>query len=544
MWGQVAERYTAEQIDSFYADGTWTSDTLFDVVAAQADARPDVACFRDSTSQLTYSELRDRALDVAQGLTRLGVRRGDAVAVQLPNWSDFAPIVVGIARLGAVLVPVMPIFRRDECLHFLSTTRARVVFTAGRYKSFDHEAMHVSLKGDVPSLEHVVVVRDTAAAGAITLDELTAGPAVDLPPAAEADDPFACVFTSGTTSLPRGAVHTFNSMSAGARLLGRGWAYTSDDVQFGPSPVTHTTGLVTSVLLPFVHGASSYVMEAWEPFEGLRQIEKHRCTAAVTATTFLQMLIDAYDPQQHDASSLRFWCAAGSPIPASAVTAAREAVDGLQVLSLYGRTENITTTMCTLDDDPQRSLTSDGRALPGQEVKIVDFDGNEVTRGTEGDIAYRGAMNCLEYIGQPIETADMVMADGFSRSGDLGVMDACGYVRVTGRLKDIVIRGGLNISVRQVEDALSAHSSIQSVAVVGMPDPRLGERVCAYVMLKADAAPLTVDDLKTYLLNLDMAIQKVPERVEIVGEMPTTPTGKIQKHVLRADIASKLEAAS
>jgi cyclohexanecarboxylate-CoA ligase len=320
------------------------------------------------------------------------------------------------------------------------------------------------------------------------------------------------------------------------------WRYTADDIQFGPSPVTHTTGLVTSVLMPLIHGAGTHLMEIWEPLAGLERIAKFHCTASVTATTFLQSMLRVYDPDRHDASSLRFWTSAGAPIPGSFVEEARKAFPGMQVLSLYGRSENLVTTTCTVDDPPERSVTSDGKAAPGQEVRIVDSGGHEVPRGTEGDIAYRGAMNLLEYIGQPEATAEMFTADGFSKSGDLGVMDDDGYVRVTGRIKDIVIRGGLNISVRQVEDMLSAHPAVNAVAAVGMPDEVLGERVCCYLVPAPGAEPLTVEQIKEYLLAAGLAIQKVPERVEVISVLPVTATGKVQKNLLREDIARKLRA--
>jgi cyclohexanecarboxylate-CoA ligase len=282
-------------------------------------------------------------------------------------------------------------------------------------------------------------------------------------------------------------------------------------------------------------------METWEPREGLERIAKFHCTAAVTATAFLQTMLRVYDPDQHDASSLRFWTSAGAPIPGSFVQAARSAFPGMQVISLYGRSENLVTTTCTVDDPPERSVTSDGRAAPGQEVRVVGPDGTELPRGQEGDIAYRGAMNLLEYISQPEATAEMFTADGFSKSGDLGVMDADGYVRVTGRVKDIVIRGGLNISVRQVEDLLSAHPAVNAVAAVGMPDEVLGERVCCYLAPVPGAEPLTVGQIKDYLLGQGLAVQKVPERVEIVDALPMTATGKVQKNLLRQDIAGKLQ---
>jgi cyclohexanecarboxylate-CoA ligase len=351
------------------------------------------------------------------------------------------------------------------------------------------------------------------------------------------------VYSSGTTSRPKGCIHTFNTMACGSRLLAEAFGYTADDVQFGPSPITHTTGLVTSVFLPLMHGAGSHLMAAWEPRAGVEHIRRFGCTAAVTATTFLQMLMDVYDPAEHDAGSMRLWVAAGAPISGSVVERARRLLPDCRVLSLYGRSENLTTTTCTVDDDPARSVTSDGRALPGSSVRIVDELGAEVPRGTEGDIAYRGPTHMLGYLGNPAETAALYTPEGYSRSGDLGVMDADGYVRVTGRLKDIVIRGGMNISVRQVEDLLTGHPGVAAVAVVGMPDERLGERLCCYLVPQPGHETITLEDVKAYLLAQELAIQKVPERLEVVDELPMTATGKIQKHVLRADIAGKLKVA-
>jgi acyl-CoA synthetase (AMP-forming)/AMP-acid ligase II len=289
-----------------------------------------------------------------------------------------------------------------------------------------------------------------------------------------------------------------------------------------------------------MQGASVHLMEAWEPRAGLADIAKFHTTASVTATAFLQMLMDAYDPDQHDPGSMRLWVAAGSPIPEAFVRRARQVLPNMKVLSLYGRTENVTTTTCTVDDDPERSVTSDGKALAGSSVKIVDEAGTEVPRGEPGDIAYRGPMHMLEYINNPEATAELFTPDGYSRSGDLGVMDADGYVRVTGRLKDIVIRGGLNISVRQVEDLLIAHPAIRAAAAVGMPDERLGERVCCYAVVNPGHESLGLTEVRDYLLEQGLAIQKAPERLEIVPELPMTATGKIQKHILRADIAAKI----
>jgi non-ribosomal peptide synthetase component E (peptide arylation enzyme) len=251
----------------------------------------------------------------------------------------------------------------------------------------------------------------------------------------------------------------------------------------------------------------------------------------------------AHDPEQHDASSLRIWVCAGSPIPGEIVRRSREKFAGCQVLSLYGRSENLLTTMCTVQDPPERSSTSDGSALMGAEVQVVDPFGDEVPRGEEGDVAYRGPSHMLEYYRDPEQTALLFTPAGFSRSGDLGVMDADGFVRITGRLKDIVIRGGMNISARELEELLLQHPDVAEVAVVGMPDERLGERVCAYVVPRAGVDALALDDLVEFLRGRRIATSKLPERLELIAQLPLTATGKVQKHVLRADVAEKLRAA-
>jgi acyl-coenzyme A synthetase/AMP-(fatty) acid ligase len=517
---------------------------LFDMLRIQVAERGEKVFITDNTGgSLTFRELRDQALRLAAGFTRRGIGRGDRVSVQIPSWTEFALIAVALSRIGAIMVPIMPIYRRDEVGYILRNAGVRMAITCDTFRKFSHLGMHTELKPECPDLQDIVVVRPSSDPGAaLPLESLLVDdPTEDeLGPGVGADDYFVIVYSSGTTSRPKGCLHTFNTMACGSRLLAKGFGYTDSDVQFGPSPVTHTTGLVTSIILPLMHGAASHVMDVWEPKAGLEQINKFGCTVAVTATTFLQMLMDVYNPDEHDdPRTLRLWVAAGAPIPGAFVERAGKLLPNCRVLSLYGRTENITTTMCTVDDDPHRSTTSDGSVLPGSELKIVDALGEEVPRGQEGDIAYRGPMHMLEYIGNPEETSALFTSDGFSRSGDLGAMDDDGYVRVTGRLKDIVIRGGMNISVRQVEDLLTAHPAVARVAVVGMPDQRLGERICCYLVPNPGHESVTLEELKAYLLDEGLAIQKMPERLEVVDDMPTTATGKIQKHLLRKDIAAK-----
>jgi non-ribosomal peptide synthetase component E (peptide arylation enzyme) len=235
------------------------------------------------------------------------------------------------------------------------------------------------------------------------------------------------------------------------------------------------------------------------------------------------------------------WVCAGAPIPAAIVERAGATLPNIKVLSLYGRSENLVTTTCSVDDDVSRALTSDGRAVPGSEVKIVGEDGREVPRGDEGDIAYCGPAHMIEYLSNPEETAALFTNDGFSKSGDLGKMTDDGYIRVTGRTKDIVIRGGMNISVREIEEMLAHYPALQAFSVVGMPDERLGEKVCCFVVTAAGHDTPTVEDMREFLLSRGLPIQKTPERVVAVDALPMTATGKVVKHELRKDIERRLD---
>jgi acyl-CoA synthetase (AMP-forming)/AMP-acid ligase II len=547
------DRYSSQQIEEYYRAGLWTTDTFHDLLVRRVEDNPDKVFATDGTKSLTFRQLFDGAERLAVGLQRRGWRAGDRVAVQLPNWVEFVQVLTALSRLGVIGIPIMPIYRREEVGYVLSNAGVRAVFAPSTFKKFSYLDMYLDLRRDRPDLEIVVTRPDKVAEDIVggddavfAMHELEADTDVDsareelaAPPGP--DEPFVIVYTSGTTSRSKGCVHTFNTYCSGARSLIAPFGHTEADVQFGPSPIAHTTGLVTSVLLPMLTGAATHLMAEWDPARGIDEIQRFGCTAAVTAPTFLHTLLTDYDAERHDLSSLRLWTCAGAPIPAAVVERASAMLPNIKVLSLYGRSENLVTTTCAVDDDVSRALTSDGAAVPGAEVEIVDLEGNEVPRGIEGDIAYRGPAHMIEYLANADETAALLTADGFSRSGDLGVMTDDGYVRVTGRTKDIVIRGGMNISVREIEDNLADHPALTGSSCVGMPDERLGERVCCYVVIKPGQTPPTVEDLREFLLTRGMPIQKTPERVVVIDSLPMTATGKVLKHELRKDIERRVQ---
>lgn len=540
----IHDRYTDTQITSYFESGLWTTESLFDVIERQADVWGEKNFVFDSTTSVSYVELRDRAVALAAGLKREGLNPGDHVAVQLPNWTEFAVVTAALSRLGAVLVPIMPVYRDEEVRYVLGHAEIKAVITCEEFKGYGYGEMFTRLQKECPDVRTVYTVRASESCQLPRLEDVESSTSdaekASLEPGAAADDHFAIVYTSGTTSRPKGCLHTFNTYRASAAAIAASINYTDKDVQFGPSPISHSTGLVTSLVLPLLAGASSHLVEAWEPNDGLERIAKYGCTVSVTATAFLQMLLAAYDPKVHDASSMRLWVAAGSPIPGAVVRAVNETLPNCRVLSLYGRSENLLTTMCTVADDSERSVVSDGSAVAGSTVRIVDEQGVEVPRGTEGDIAYQGPSHMLEYYRDPVQTDELFTPSGFSRSGDLGRMDADGFVRVTGRLKDIVIRGGMNISAREIEDLVVELPSVANVAVVGMPDERLGEKVCVFVVAAPGEEPPTLDDIASHLTGRKVAKQKFPERIEVRDSLPMTATGKLQKHLLMAELAESL----
>ncbi|KQO65136.1 AMP-binding protein [Curtobacterium sp. Leaf261] len=544
--------YSPEQVEQYYASGDWQDRVLIDIVRERADQHPDRTFVTDGTLSLTYGRLRDDAIRLAAGLKGLGVGRGDRVVVQMPNWAEFAVIVTAISRLGAILVPTMPIFRHDEVGYVLRHSEARVVIGPHVFHRFDHLDMYTSLRDDIETLEHVVIARaeypgNLADLGGTDLASLFVQGDLDeidasLGETAAPDDGFLVVYTSGTTSRPKGCYHTFNTVYAAAVVLNERLHVDEHDVFFNPSPVSHSTGLITGLLEPLLAGGGTHFMPVWQPDEGIDRIRDFGCTITVTSTTFLTTVMESYDPERHDMSSMRYWVCAGAPIPGATVQAARAMFPSCQILSLYGRSENMTTSLCAPEDPAEKSVLSDGRALKDSAIMVVDEDGHEVALGESGDIAYRGPSHMLGYYRDPEQTDELFTPEGFSRSGDLGHMDPDGFVRVSGRIKDIIIRGGINISSREVEDMLSEHPAVRSVAVVAMPDARLGERSCAFVVVAPGQDEPSLGDLTDFLRAKQIAVQKLPERVVVIDTLPMTPVGKVRKNVLRDQIAATIEA--
>jgi cyclohexanecarboxylate-CoA ligase/acyl-CoA synthetase len=519
----------------FRAAGYWGDDTLVTVIDNWADADPRHPYVSDGVGNLTYGEFRDKAWNLAAALSQLGVEPGDRVVVQLPNWHEYFLVYAACARLGAVMIPVVIVYRAGEVGFIVQNSGAVGLITCGEFRGFDHAMMSDEIAETAAGLKFRVVVRGASRNGAPSLDDLLTKQhdTTELPPPPSADDRHIILYSSGTESHPKGCLHTWNTSSFLPKQAVKALGMTRSDVMFMPAPVTHALGLTLGVMAPTVAGAAVHLLDIFEPAAALRRIGEYGCTGTASPAAFIRMMLDKYDPAAHDVSKLRFWLSAGAPIPTTLVEEAATKFAGCRIVSAYGSSEVMMATVCRPDDSIERVASSDGRPVPGVEVRIVGDDDRPVGPGADGEIRYRGPGRLLEYWHKPELTAAATDSDGWWRTGDLGRLDEHGYLRVTGRLKDIIIRGGFNISAREVEEALLAHPKVANVALIGLPDARVGEYGCA-VIVAAGEAEITLDEMRDYLTTeRKIAVWKVPERIEFVAELPFTATGKIQKFVLR-----------
>jgi acyl-CoA synthetase (AMP-forming)/AMP-acid ligase II len=529
-------RYGAESVARFRERGWWRDGSLAALLDDRAAATPTRTFVSDGVLDLDYGTVREHARGLGAALLRRGVTRGDRVVVQLPNWAEFVVSYMAIARIGAVMVPIMTVYRPAEVGHVLHNSGAVAAITTGTFRGFDHAGMFRALQPEIPELRTLVIARAEPTDGELAFDRACATGTDDAELGAhpDPDEPHVVVYTSGTESTAKGCVHTWNTLDFSGRGLATDvFELTADDVVFMPSPVAHATGLVVGVLAPLAAGAGTHLQDVWEPGEGLRRIEQYRCTVTATATPFVRMALDAAPAAGRDLSSMRFWLCAGAPIP-EALAAQFAAVFTRGVLNpLYGASEIMAATCCHRGDPVERRAGSDGSpALDGVQIGLAGADGGPVPTGEEGEILYWGPGGVLGYWRDPERTAATIDADGWHHTGDLGRLDADGYLRVTGRLKDIIIRGGTNISAADVEGHVMAHPDVAQVAVVAYPDDRLGEKVCAVVVPSAGRQP-TLADITDFLRGRSISIQKLPERLLLVDELPTTATGKVQKFLLR-----------
>lgn len=493
---------------------------------------------------LTYGDLDRMATRIAARLLALGVEPGEAVAYQLPSGWPFVALTLAIWKAGATPCPILPQLREREVAFILNSSESRVYIAPDVFRRFDYRPFVKSVLQETPRVKHAIVLPlasgdpHSSDLGGLLAPEADAE-AVRAELAARKPGPDShsqLLYTSGTTGEPKGVLHTHRTLSEALFIHTRTLGLTSKDRIWVPSPTAHQTGFLYGMLVSFYIGAPGIYHATWDVEKARLAIEVYGATFVQAAMPFLSDITRADRPPK----GLRLFIATGAAIPRQLAQEAREKL-GCAVVGAWGSTESCLVTAGRPSDPPEKLWGTDGRVLDGMQIRVVDEAGRELPPGTEGNFQVKTPAMFVTYLHHP-EWYDAAMTeDGFFDTGDLAVIDEDGYLRITGRKKDVVNRGGEKIPVVEIEDLLYQHPDIADAAVVAMPDERLGERACAYVVLKPGARHLDLSDITDFLGERGMAKIYWPERLEIIDEMPRTASGKIQKYVLRQDIARKLD---
>lgn len=515
--------------------GLWNAASLGALLSSRLRAEPNQrfrVWSKHAPRELRFSELDELARRCAAGMRASGVRAGDRVAFQLPNSVEAATVLVSATMLGAAVVPIASSYGRKELVDIIEASGARLLVTIDRVRSRNYldelrESRHL-----MPGLESVVVCGDPGDFDAIAFSELASpAPLATLAPSAP-DDACLVAFTSGTSGRPKGVVHTNRSL--GAEIRSHLYTMVPRNVcpQVVASPIAHAAGMVLGLFGPVHRGEPVNLADNFDVDFLLDVCHEHHLSPGGGASIFLSALINHEKFTDEIADRMKYAILGGSTVPTALVSQAESR--GITVLRTYGLTEHPTITASRMGDTPNRLRMTDGRPLPGVEVSIRQADGTEAPRGVAGEIFSRGPDRCAGYL-DPALNEQSFDPEGWLATGDVGVLDGEGYLTITGRTKDIIIRNGFNIAPSEVENALLSLPSVKDIAVVGVPDARTGERLVAFVE-SCDVRRLTLEEIRSHLARVGLAKPKWPEQVQMVDELPRTASGKIQKHVLRASV--------
>ena len=538
---KVTLTFNEQRRAAYRQQGLWGDASLADYWQQTARAMPDkIAVVDNHGATYTYSALDHAASCLANWMLAKGIESGDRIAFQLPGWCEFTVIYLACLKIGAVSVPLLPSWREAELVWVLNKCQAKMFFAPTLFKQTRPVDLILPLQNQLPQLQQLVGVDKLApATSALSLSQIIA----DNTPLTTAitvhgDELAAVLFTSGTEGLPKGVMLTHNNILASERAYCARLNLTWLDVFMMPAPLGHATGFLHGVTAPFLIGARSVLLDIFTPDACLALLEQQRCTCMLGATPFVYDLLNLLEKQPADLSALRFFLCGGTTIPKKVARECQQL--GIKLLSVYGSTESSPHAVVNLDDPLSRFMHTDGYAAAGVEIKVVDDARKTLPPGCEGEEASRGPNVFMGYFDEPELTARALDEEGWYYSGDLCRMDEAGYIKITGRKKDIIVRGGENISSREVEDILLQHPKIHDACVVAMPDERLGERSCAYVVLKAPHHSLSLEEVVAFFSRKRVAKYKYPEHIVVIEKLPRTASGKIQKFLLRKDIMRRL----
>lgn len=522
--------------EAHFASGAWERVTLASAARERAIRTPDRIALEAENGSLTYFQALEQGEALARALLDLGLRPGDTLSFQLPNWLETSVINLACALAGFVVNPVVPIYRQAELRVILRDARSRLIFVPEHFRNTDYVAMMKELRSDLPELSHVIQVRGAH-------DQLTAlvahGRTLDTPLAGAAPESAKMlIYTSGTTGLPKGVIYGHAQAKASIAYSFEAWGLRSEGTTtIVPTPVTHVTGYAHGLEGPFLLGTRAILMERWAPEDAVHLIDKHRAAYMIGATPFLAETLRAAQAVESRLPSLQVFACGGAEIPPDLIRRANDWFANGVATRVFGASEAPMITQGCIDSK-ELSASTDGRVYR-YEVRLSDEVGRDLPVGAEGEIIARGPSMFLGYTSRA-ETEKAIDAQGFFHTGDLGRLNENGTITVTGRKKDLIIRGGENLSAKEIEDALSLHDAIADLAVVAAPHDRLGEGVAVFIVPADGSKAPDIKGLSQFLSQEGLAPQKWPEFVFVVDALPRTASGKVQKHVLRAEARARL----
>jgi acyl-CoA synthetase (AMP-forming)/AMP-acid ligase II len=533
-WLEIPPRHLA----AYAGEGVWDERTIADQATALADADPGFVALVDGEVLYTRERIVADAEALSSAMHAHGLRAGDVIAFQVPNWGEAMVINLAAAMSGLAVNPIVPIYRDHEVTQMLGDCGARAFFVASSFRKYDFAAMANRIRADLPTLAHVFTVRGDGPEDYASLVAEGRGNAFVRPNV----DPLGVkmvLYTSGTTGRPKGVLHSHVSIARILRESGAYWGLAAGEATLMPSPVTHVSGYANGLEAPFICGTSTVLMESWSAQDAVALIEQNGLVGTVAATPFLVELASAAREVGKRLPSFRFFACGGAAIPSDLIPAANAAFENCRAFRVFGASEVPLVTFGWPHDETL-AATTDG-AIVDYAIRVVDHRDNDVPDGQEGEILARGPGMMLGYADEA-QTCQAITGDGYFRTGDLGVRSADGAITITGRKKDLIIRGGENISAKEIEDVLHAHPHVREASVVAMPHPRLGEGVCAYIIAEGEAPP--PETLAAHVAGSGLARQKIPERFEYREDFPRTASGKVRKDMLRADIKALVTATA
>ena len=536
-----------EKARQYRAAGLWQDVTLSERFLAQADRFADKLAIVVDGRRATYRQLQRDVLSVANGLLAEGLEPGDVIAGQLPNSYEIPVLHLACNMVGMLYMPLHDSWRALEVGHLLAQAKVKVVISRHLYRDFDYVQMIRDLRPDLPDLKTHFVIGESAGDGIKPFEMLIAAEPLGTKQIAslrpDPDYPAALMLSGGTTAISKISRYSSNDLQAMLNAARDGARFVETDVAAALAPAgTGATGYVYPVLMPLLNGGTSVMLPHWSnPEDAADLMVRENCTYATAIPAQLIKLLPTFRSRpRDDFHNLRVITNAGAPLPYDAAREVEE-LTGAVIQSIYGATDAGTPTLTTADDPREKRLGTVGRIVPGCECEIRDSDGNALPAGTVGEVTWRGADKSWGYLGADDQTRSVFTQDHFYKSGDLGQFDEDGYLKIVGRIKDMILRGGRNVSPLLIEEALIKHADVQDVAVAAMPDPVLGERACAFVIARPGVG-LELAGLLDFLRGEGLATWQLPERLELMQELPRSAGGKTLKRELTALVTEKLKA--